>query len=120
MLIAGAGTFFIVNYGFSLSVQLQFLMVFGIGIFAGLFMSYLYQSLEWALFFAIGMQLVALFPEMLVIVLTKQVSLITMVEVALQTGRYSLFLLSSWVIAIPAGFMLQKLIMGNYYRRTLF
>jgi len=120
MLIAGASILFVNNYLLSLSVQAQFVIILSFGLLAGLFMSYLYQSLEWALFFALGVQLVALTPILIQNFNGSPLQISELVGLSLSTAKYSLFLLSSWIIAIPTGFMLQKLIMGNYYRRTLF
>jgi len=47
-------------------------------------------------------------------------SFATLIRSAFESGHYTGFLLTSWIIAVPLGFMLQKLIMSDYYRRTLF
>ena len=117
MLLAGCSVVFFHNYVLPLSVQSQFLIVLGIGLMAGLFMNYLYQSLEWALFFAIGVQTVSLLPWCLKAYASSQLNFVELIRAGVYTGEYSLFLLSSWIIAIPTGYMVQKLIMGNYYRR---
>ena len=120
MLTAGASVFFLTTYLFPLSVQMQFVIILSLGFLAGLFMNYLYQSLEWALFFALGVQLIALSPLLIASLYQGDFILIELVRTGIEAGKYSLFLLSSWVIAIPSGYLLQKLIMGNYYRRRLF
>jgi len=117
MLLAGCGVIFFHNYVFPLSVQSQFLIVLSIGFMAGLFMTYLYQSLEWALFFALGVQLITLIPWIFSAYVRSHLNFAELIRAGVYTGEYSLFLLSSWIIAIPTGYMAQKLIMGNYYRR---
>ncbi len=117
MLFAGMGISLFNSQVFPLTVQQQFLLILGFGFMAGLFMTYLYQSLEWALFFTAGILIVSLFPWALRSVLTQDFLLIDMIREGLRAGKHSLFLLSSWIIAIPTGFMLQRLIMGDYYRK---
>jgi hypothetical protein len=116
---SGVGTMVINQYVLNLSVQAQFLMVLSLGFMAGLFMNYFYQSLEWALFFALGIQTVTLGPIVLNVAMGEG-SFATLIRSAFESGHYTGFLLTSWIIAVPLGFMLQKLIMSDYYRRTLF
>ena len=120
MLIAGCSIILTNNYIVPLSIQQQFLVILGFGFLSGLFMNYLYQSIEWALFFALGIQLVSLIPVALKSYYAGQFLLVEMLRQGITAGEHSLFLLSSWIIAIPAGFMLQKLLMGNYYRKKTF
>ena len=120
MVISGAITMFVNRYLLDLSVQAQFLMILTLGFLAGLFMNYLYQSLEWALFFALGIQFVALSPLAYQSWLTGAWDINLLIQQSTQAGHYSLFLLSSWIVAIPSGYLLQKLLMGDYYRKTLF
>lgn len=118
MIISGGAIVFFTNTLFQMSVQHQFLVSLSFAFLAGIFMSYLYQSLEWALFFALGAQLVGALPLIFRIFRGDSVPLIEWVRTGMLTGQHSLFLLSSWIIAIPCGFMVQKLIMENYYRRN--
>ena len=117
MLIGGSTIVFVNTYLLPLSVQAQFLAILTFGFLAGLFMTYLYQSLEWALFFALGVQLVAVTPLALGIMNGEIYTLSQWITHVWATGEHSLFLLSSWIIAIPTGFMTQRLIMGDYYRK---
>ncbi len=117
MLIAGSGMVLLTNHLLNLTIQQQFLLMLGFGFMAGLFMNYLYQSLEWALFFTVGVVTVNLFPWLLRAFLMDHLPIVEMIRAGITAGEYSLFLLSSWIIAIPAGFMLQKLVMGDYYKR---
>lgn len=118
MLIAGSGIVFLNSYLLPLSVQHQFVLVLGFGFLSGLFMNYLYQSIEWALLFALGILLMTLFPWFLRAFWMDHLPVLEVIRATMKAGEYSLFLLSSWIIAIPSGFMLQKLVMGNYYRRN--
>ena len=117
MLLGGSAIVFVNSHLYPMSVQAQFLAILAFGFLAGLFMNYLYQSLEWALFFAPGVQLVSLSSLAMHVFNGGSFVLAHWIRHAWATGEHSLFLLSSWIIAIPAGFMLQKLIMGDYYRR---
>ena len=118
MLIAGCAMAFTTRYLYSLSVQEQFIVMTGFGYMAGLFASYLYQSLEWAFFFALGVLLVFLTPLGFLAYQTGQLPLAQIIATSIESGQYSLFLLSSWIISIPTGLMTQKLLMGDYYRRN--
>ena len=120
MLFSGMGCMILFTYALSLSVQAQFLLVMTIGFIGGLLMNYLYQSLEWALFFMIGIQVIATFPDLIAITMGGEMPMAYLVQGIMDVGRYGLFLLSSWIVAIPSGYILQRLIMGNYYRQTLF
>lgn len=120
MFFSGMGTMITTTYLLNLSVQAQFLMVLTIGFLGGLMMNYLYQSLEWALFFMIGIQMVALTPYLLGLASGQSMPMAYLIHHVMGVGRYGLFLLSSWILAIPAGYMLQRLIMGNYYRQSHF
>lgn len=119
MLIAGMCLHFVNSYLFPLTVQTQFLVILAFAFFSGLLMNYFYQSLEWALFFVLGLQIVTLAPYLIHYVYFKEIALLDLISSCIQTGRYSLFLLSSWIIGIPTGYFLQKLLMHNYYRKTL-
>jgi hypothetical protein len=120
MLIAGMSILFTTSYVIPMSLQTQFLIVLGFAFLSGFFMSYLYQSLEWALFFMVGIQIVALSPSFISYLTQNDLSANHLIQQALTSSRYSLFLLSSWVVGIPAGFILKKLLFQNYYRRGLF
>jgi hypothetical protein len=117
MLIAGSGMVLLTNHWLPMSVQQQFLVILGFGFLGGLFLNSLYQSIEWALLFTLGILITSLFPWGLRAFYLEQFPLVDIIRTALQAGEYSLFLLSSWIIAIPAGFMLQKLVMTDYYKR---
>lgn len=117
IMLGMGGIIYTVTHGLlPLSLQHQFLVSLIFSLVAGLFMTSFLQSLEWSFFFALGMQVVTLAPLAINALLTDQFSAITLIQQALSTGYSSLFLLSPWLIGIPAGFMLQKLIMTNYYR----
>ncbi len=120
MLIAGMSIHFASSYVFPLTIQTQFLIVLGFAFLAGLFMNYLYQSLEWALFFMLGVSLVAATPLVTLFFTEDNYSLPILITHMIQTARYSLFLLSSWIVGIPVGFIVQKVLFGNYYRQGLF
>lgn len=118
MLLAGSALVVINHYVFAMTVQQQFMVSLALGFLAGLFMSFLYQSLEWALVFTLGIQFVSLLPVVIKACSSHSLQLHVLARTVIQAGHYSLFLLSSWLIAIPTGFMLQRLIMSNYYRRN--
>ena len=83
-------------------------------------MSFLFQSLEWALFFVIGIQAVAVIPYGIDYFYQGQVSLAMLIQTVIQTAHYSGFLLSSWLFGIPLGYGIKKIVMHNYYRHTWF
>lgn len=120
MLFAGMTTMYVNQYVIDLSIQAQFLMVMSIGALAGLFIGALYHSVEWAMFFVIGAAIVAVAPLAIQGFVAQKLYLNQMIEILLQTGRYCLFLLSSWIIAIPSGYLVQKILMNKYYRRSHF
>ena len=120
MLTAGAGIHFANTYLTPMSVQLQFLLVLLFSICAGLLLNYLYQRLEWALFLILGIQAVALAPYLIDFAINGHFSLIHIIHSSFTTGKYSFFLLSSWIVGIPTGYIIQKLFMANYYRRSHF
>jgi hypothetical protein len=117
MLVAGASIVCVNNFILPMSVQTQFLLVLGLGFLGGLFINALSDSLEWALFFILGVQLMTLGPWGVQSYLDGDLILKNLLTYALSTGEYSLFLISSWLMAIPCGFMIQKIIMGDYYKR---
>jgi hypothetical protein len=120
MLIMGM-IFHIFNlYVFPINVQTQFLIILVFSFLSGLFMSFLYQCLEWALFFVLGIQIVTLAPTIKLLALGVKFNPYETIGLVLQTSQYSLFLLSSWIIGIPTGFLLQKLIMADYYKKRYF
>lgn len=106
------------QYILHLSFQAQFLMVLTLGFIAGLFMSKFYQSLEWAFFFALGILSVNMTPSLLELI--NGGPLTSLIHHVFQSGHYVGFLLTSWMIAIPIGYITQKVLMSDYYRRTLF
>ena len=120
MLIAGMAIHFASSYVLPLPIQTQFLIVLSFAFLAGLFMNYLYQSLEWALFFMLGVSLVAATPLLTLYLTEDSYTLPLLITHVLQTARYSFFLLSSWIVGIPVGFLLRKVLFGNYYRQGLF
>jgi len=120
MLIAGMAIHFASSYVLPLTIQTQFLIVLSFAFLAGLFMNYLYQSLEWALFFMLGVSLVAATPLLTLYLTEDSYTLPLLITHVLQTARYSFFLLSSWIVGIPVGFLLRKVLFGNYYRQGLF
>ena len=115
--LAGVTIVFLNNHIFPLSIQVQFLAILIFGFIAALFMDYLYQSLEWALFFVLGVFSIGLAPLALTSYAQGSLNIPFLIQQGFFYGKHSLFLLSSWIIAIPTGFFLQKLIMANYYRR---
>lgn len=120
MLIAGMGIHFASSYVIPISIQSQFLIVLSFSLIAGFLMNRLYQSLEWALFFLLGLQVVSLTPLVTFMVVSEQYTLVNLVQQGVASSRYSFFLLSSWLVGIPTGYILRKLFVGNYYRRGLF
>lgn len=120
MLLAGMAIHFASSYVLPLTIQIQFLTVLGFAFLAGLFMNYLYQSLEWALFFMLGVLLVAATPLVTLYFTADSYTLPQLITHMIQTTRYSFFLLSSWIVGIPVGFLLKKVLFGNYYRQGLF
>ena len=120
MLVAGILIHFFNTYLMSLTVQSQFVLVLLFSFSAGLLMNYLYQSLEWALFFLLGIQIVSASPFLIHYISYGDFSLIGFIQHSFNTRYYSLFLLSSWIIGIPMGYMVQKIFMNNYYRKRLF
>lgn len=120
MLLAGITINLARNYVPVFTVQSQFLVVLTFAFLCGLFMSYLYQSIEWAFFFVLGIQIVALTPFVHAYLYENQLMLPQMIANSIEIGRYSCFLLSSWIIGIPAGLMVKKLVSTNYHRRGLF
>lgn len=119
MFLTGAGFFVAQKYFFDLTVQSQFIAILTFGFFSGIFVSYLYHSLEWAIFFMLGLQAAATTPLLLSSALSNNFNLPAYFISIVETGEYGLFLLSSWIIAIPLGFIIQKMMVGDYYRRRL-
>lgn len=115
--LAGASMVLLVNF-FPFSVQSQFLMVLTFGFFSGIFMNHLYQSLEWAFFFFLGILSVAIFPDALRVTLGGTVHTVEFVRTGMQAVEYGAFLLSSWIISIPLGLLLQKLLRTDYLKRN--
>lgn len=120
MLIAGMSIHFVSRYLFPISVQTQFLIVLSFAFLSGLFMSYLYQSIEWALFFWLGIQSITLIPFLVLYLKTQSLPTHALFQAGLHSVQYSIFLLSSWLVGLPVGYMLQRLLMGNYYRQSFF
>ena len=120
MLIAGMAIVAITQFIYPLPAQKQFLMMLGFGFVSGLFLSSLLSSIEWALFFFMGVQIMTLTPSMLNFILADSNTPLNLAPVIFESSRYSLFLLSSWIISIPVGYMLQKLVMSNYFKERLF
>lgn len=102
------------------SLQHQFMVILAFAFLCGMFMTYLYQSLEWALFFVLGIQLVAIAPFAYAYIYHQQVMIPQMIMNAIEVGQYSCFLLTSWLVGVPLGMMLKKLVSTNYHRRGLF
>ncbi len=120
MFIAGISIQLSHFYIAPMTIQTQFLLILFFSFFSGLFMSYLYQSIEWALFFALGIQTITIIPFALFYIQTKTLPLNDFLMAIYQSGHHTLFLLSSWLVGIPVGFLFQKFIMGNYYKERLF
>lgn len=117
MLIAGISIHFVSAYLLPLSVQTQFVIILIFATFSGLMMSYFSQCVEWALLFMAGLQVVTVIPYLLYFMKHQQLDILGMLNHGYHIGYYGLFLLSSWIIGIPLGFMSKKLLMNNYYRK---
>lgn len=120
MLMAGMAIQFANSYVVPLSVQHQFLIVLTFSFVAGLFLSSLFQSLEWAVFFALGVMIVALSPALITYGLQDAPDHVALISQLIRSSQYSFFLLSSWLFGIPVGYLVSRSLMGDYYRRGLF
>ncbi|MEM7646954.1 MAG: hypothetical protein AAF203_08600 [Pseudomonadota bacterium] len=117
MFFVGAGLYFTSLYVTPIAIQEQFLFCLGFSFLSGLFLNSLFETLEWAFFFLLGLLVVALSPYFLPLLSGQEVALTTLLRSLFDHTEYGCFLLSSWLIGIPGGYGLQKLLMHNYYRQ---
>jgi len=120
MLIAGMAVQFASQYVFPLSLQQQFVIVLSFSFLSGLFLSSLFQSLEWALFFAMGVLLVTTTPFAIQYGLQETPDTLQILTQIILSSHQAFFLLSSWLVGIPVGYFFTRVLIGNYYRRGLF
>lgn len=120
MLFAGVTMRLAQMYIPAFSLQQQFMVILAFAFMCGMFMTFLYQSLEWALFFVLGIQLVSMAPYGFAYINKQPVMLPDLIMNAIEVGQYSCFLLTSWLIGVPVGMMLKRLVSTNYQRRGIF
>ena len=118
MSLVGAGIVLLPSYSAIFSVQQQFLLILAFSFLAGLFLDSLTQALEWALFFSLGLLLIALSCDFYENPNAFHLGNIHyFYDLVSFYFQYCSFLLSSWLIGIPLGYGLQKVVMGGYYRQ---
>jgi hypothetical protein len=118
MILLGVAFYYVNIYINAFPVEQQIYVGIAFSFFCGLFLSGYHQMVEWPLCFYFGGILSSAIPIAIQYTATQKLDLAILVSRFEATTLWYGIFLTSWIIGLPLGIFIQRLIMGSYWHRN--